>query len=67
MKEITPEKLRCGIGMCPALFELDDGRVVIIGKMPTAEQPLPSAILERIGVGEASIIIPAEYLEDLER
>jgi len=66
MREITPKQLRCGVGLCPALFELDDGRIVIIGKLPDTQSPLPKEILETIGTNEMAVLIPPEYLKDLE-
>jgi hypothetical protein len=32
-KEITPDKYRCIIAECPALFKLEDGRTVVRAKI----------------------------------
>jgi hypothetical protein len=65
MKELTPKHLLCGIGLCPALFQLDDGRIVVVGSLPTLSE-LPQEILMRIGSGEAAVVLPPEYLEGIE-
>lgn len=65
MREITPKQLQCGVGLCPALFELDDGRIVVIGKIPDPQHPLPGEILDRIGANEMAVVIPPGYLKDL--
>ena len=66
MREITPKQLQCGVGLCPALFELDDGRIVVIGELPDPLHPLPAEILNRIGDNEKAVVIPPNYLKDLE-
>ena len=66
MREITPKRLRCGVGLCPALFELDDGRIVVIGKLPDPQHPLPRKILDKVGDNELAVVIPADYLKDLD-
>lgn len=66
MREITPKQLQCGVGLCPALFELDDGRIVVIGELPDPLHPLPAEILNRIGDNEMAVVIPPNYLKDLE-
>lgn len=32
MRDITPQALRCGPFNCPAIHELPDGRLLIVGK-----------------------------------
>ncbi len=32
MKNITPEHMRCQIGYCPSVHELNDGRLLIVGE-----------------------------------
>ncbi|HTD73581.1 MAG TPA: hypothetical protein VK652_08630 [Steroidobacteraceae bacterium] len=32
MKNLTPEHLRCVPATCPAVYELTDGRLLIVGK-----------------------------------
>jgi len=65
MREITPKKLRCGVGLCPAIFELDDGKIVIIGKLPISDSEIPEVILSKVGDGEGIVILPPEYLKDI--
>ncbi len=31
MKDITPKEYRCGLGQCPAVYRLDDGRIAVRG------------------------------------
>lgn len=66
MREITPKQLQCGLGLCPSLFELDDGRIVVIGKVPAIDQPLPKEIRDRVGHDETAVVIPHEYLKGLQ-
>lgn len=66
MREITPKRLQCGIGLCPSLFELDDGRIVVIGRVPTQQNPLPQEILDKVGSDEFAVTLPPEYLKDLD-
>ena len=66
MREITPKRLQCGVGLCPALFELDDGRIVVIGKVPSADRPLPREISDKVGEDESAVVIPPEYLKELQ-
>ena len=65
MREITPKQLKCGVGLCPALFELDNGSIVVIGKLPDSKNPLPREILDKIGPNEMAVVISPEYLKDL--
>jgi hypothetical protein len=61
MKEITPERFRCAIGTCPAVF--DDGENInIIGKRVT-EADYPE-LAGRIGPDEAAVVIDAALLEE---
>jgi len=66
MKDLTPRHLTCGIGLCPALFQLDDGRVVVIGKKPIEADQLPADISIKIGKNETAVILPPEYLKGLD-
>jgi hypothetical protein len=38
MRNLTPEHLRCFAGSCPSVYELDDGRLLIVGEL--ASRPL---------------------------
>jgi hypothetical protein len=54
MKETTPSPFRCASGFCPATFDLEDGKVLIIGKKA------PSPLLKEIVVEAAMLenVIP---------
>lgn len=60
MKEITPEGFRCAMGSCPALYELDDGRVLVVGERAT-----PQMLARLIEAGRISPI--TEYGVIVER
>lgn len=62
MNEITPSRYRCMIGNCPAIFQLDDGRLLLIGKK--AEAPLLDEIAHRIGDDEYAVVVEAGMLEN---
>jgi hypothetical protein len=62
-EEITPPHLRCGPGSCPAVFRLNNGNLLIIGKL--APHDIKAHIDARIGADEAAVVISAEYLRDL--
>lgn len=60
MKELTPEKYRCGLGNCPSVYLEEDGKhVVVIGKFVR-----PGELVERIGPDEGAIRIEHELLID---
>jgi hypothetical protein len=66
MKDITPKHLRCSFGpSCPAVHRLQDGRLLIIGKL--ADQELFSELNRagKLGQGEWPIVISAEYFPGL--
>ena len=51
MKEITPDRYRCGFtAECPAAFQLEDGRILLIGKK--VDSPTLNEISGRIGADE---------------
>ena len=59
MKNLTPEHLRCGasLGSCPAVYELEDGRLLIRG--------LATDNVVDCGDDEAAIIIDRALLADV--
>ncbi len=63
MKENTPSRYRCVNGFCPATFDLEDGKVLIIGKKPSA--PLLNEIAGRVGDDEYAIVVEAAMLENV--
>ena len=60
--EITPRKLLCGVGPCPAVFKTDRETVIIIGSIP-ANNDLPQSIRRKMGRGEVAIEIPKGFWE----
>ena len=65
MKEITPAHLRCAIGSCPGVYEIDGGDLVIVGKKLSAE--LKQKIEERVGEDEYAIVIKRDFFENLNK
>ena len=61
LKEITPDSFKCGVGMCPAVFECQDG-VLIVGKKVEA---VPKDVESKIGPDETVILVPLKLLQDL--
>ncbi len=63
MKNLTPPRFRCQLGMCPAVYELEDGKLAIIGKH------LPSSLKGEfdglVGEDEHVIIIERGMLENV--
>lgn len=64
IKNITPESHRCGVGMCPQVFDAGDGDLIIIGKNLTVGN-VPEEVLKHIGAQETAIKIPASLIEGL--
>ena len=58
--DLTPPALRCGMGQCPAVLQLQDGRLVIIGTDPDAD--LSSELAQRVGPKEHAIIVSPQLL-----
>ena len=53
MKELTPDKYRCGFGQCPGVYLEEDGKhAVVIGQFVR-----PAELVERIGPDESAIRI----------
>ena len=63
-KEITPEAARCGLGQCPAVYELDDGRIALRAIFLSWEErrkhELPSG-----GTGEDYVVMSREFFDNL--
>ena len=59
-KNITPRSFRCGLGQCPGIFEMADGRVAIRGNVLSVDD---EAELEAFGTGEGEnfTVLPAQY------
>ena len=61
LENVTPHKMACGIGQCPAVYVEDDGRhLIIIGKRVEIED-----IASNIGTGEAAIRIDKALLVNI--
>jgi len=58
MKNLTPEHMRCTLGACPAVYELDDGKLLIVGELAAYEQ-VPCAS------HETTIVIDRELLANV--
>jgi hypothetical protein len=59
MKNITPEKYRCGsmFPACPAVYEMPDGKLLIIGRRADLGESCPP-----ISDDEMAIVIPADLI-----
>ena len=66
IKELTPEQLRCGIAGCPAVFEVDDGKLLVIGKIASksSQAMVPKS---RIANDEILVEIPRELVAGILR
>ena len=62
-KEITPKHLRCSLGGCPAVLELSDGDLLIIGKALSAD--LLKQVEGRIAGDELAIKLSPEFFRAL--
>lgn len=60
MRDITPSIFKCNLGLCPAVYELDSGQVLIIGKKPSAL--LNKQIETKVGEDEYAIIVDPRML-----
>lgn len=65
-RNLTPAHLRCRPVNCPAVHELEDGRILIIGKKPSLQE-LAEFAANGIGwdEGEEPVLIGREYLCEL--
>ena len=57
MQDLTPSHLKCFHGTCPSVWELDDGRLLIVGEV--AYKNLP------VGGRETAIIIDRALLANI--
>ena len=62
-RELTPKELLCGpyIPGCPALYELEDGSLIVIGKIINNDQ-LQSEVSARIANDEIAVHIPRNLI-----
>lgn len=61
MKDVTPKAMSCTIENCPAIFEQEDGALVI-GKRVA----IPDEIKHRVGPDEDVLWVPKGLLKDIE-
>lgn len=64
IKEITPKHLKCGVGLCPAVYESNDN-YIIIGRCLSENQARALGISNRIGKNEKAIIINKSFFGDI--
>lgn len=64
MKDITPARFRCVANLvsCPAVHEMDDGRLVVIGKRIDWQ-----SYKFNVGPDEEAIVIDPAMLENVKR
>jgi|WetSurMetagenome_2_1015567.scaffolds.fasta_scaffold906389_1 hypothetical protein len=63
MRDITPKKLRCTFGACPAVYELDNDTIVIVGAKPSSE--LGDALKGKISPDEFAIVVSKQLLANV--
>ncbi len=61
LEDITPNALRCGIGVCPALFKTDRGSVLVVGRR-LSEEEVQQDLAGRVGVDEWVVEVPQSLL-----
>jgi len=62
-EELTPSALRCSIGACPAVFSLDDGNLLIVGKKLSPE--LAKETEGKVSDDEHAIVLSPDFFKDL--
>ncbi len=67
MKNWTPQALRCGFGSCQVVYELEDGRLLIVGTHVREIADATSAEPIEVAPTEAAVIIERAYFADLFR
>jgi hypothetical protein len=63
MRDITPKKMRCAWGSCPAVYELDNDTVLIIGAKPSSE--LGDALKGKVSPDEFAIVVSKQLLANI--
>lgn len=63
--DITPNHLRCGMGSCPSVHILEDGRLEVRGDLVVIHETLAKAAGHEVKTAEATVVIPAEYFSAL--
>jgi hypothetical protein len=65
MKERTPKHLRCTIGACPGVYEVEGGNLLVIGKKITSE--LKDKIKSKVGDDEFAVLISRDFFVELQK
>jgi hypothetical protein len=64
LKEITPKKLRCAVGPCPAVYASDRGTLVIVGKK-VPKNDLSKLLPGKVASDEEGIELPKDFFPGL--
>lgn len=64
-RELTPHSLRCIVGGCPAVIEIDGDKALIIGKKASYKN-IAEIGTHRIGEGEVAIEIPIKLISEID-
>jgi hypothetical protein len=62
-KDWTPLTLRCWPAHCPGVYELKDGKLLIIGKQTNPD--LSAEIASRVGADEHAVVIDRAFFAEL--
>lgn len=63
MIDKTPDHMRCNIAACPAVYELDSGKLLIIGAKPSPE--IGEKLSGKVGPDEYAIVISKQLLANI--
>lgn len=63
LKELTPSHLRCASVSCVAVYAIDGGDLVVVGKRPSPE--VARQIHAKVGEDEYAVVIHSDYFRDL--
>jgi hypothetical protein len=62
-EELTPLHLRCVPCSCPAVYRLENGNLLIIGKRLSPEQA--AEVIGKIAADEEAVVISPDYFANL--
>lgn len=60
---LTPSSLLCALGTCPAVYELHDGTLAIVGDQADAE--VSGELKDKVAPHEVVALIKPEYLAEI--
>jgi hypothetical protein len=63
LKNLTPTQFRCSFGGCPAVFEMDDNQIVIIGKK--ASEAITNQLKDKVSQDEWVVVIDRHLLSNV--